>query len=49
MSNDNAKCAHEICRCPRGRDSEYCSQHCEDAAGADVTEIVCDCGCPTCG
>lgn len=48
MNNENNKCAHGVCRCPRTRDSEYCSSHCEAAAQQDMTEISCDCGCPTC-
>jgi hypothetical protein len=43
MANEN-KCAHEQCRCPAANDSDYCSQHCEDADKADVTEIICECG-----
>jgi hypothetical protein len=29
-------------------DAEYCSDHCEDAADQDLTEINCDCGHPGC-
>ena len=43
MADDN-KCAHEMCSCPKATDSDYCSQHCEDAVDQDITEIRCDCG-----
>lgn len=43
MADDN-KCAHELCRCPKAADSDYCSPHCEDAVDQDLTEIRCDCG-----
>ena len=39
------KCAHPACECfTDGR--EYCSQSCEEAA--DLTEIACQCGHPSC-
>ncbi|HLM03060.1 MAG TPA: hypothetical protein VK400_18560 [Pyrinomonadaceae bacterium] len=44
MANTEEKCAQELCRCPRANDSDYCSQQCEDAAGADITGIMCECG-----
>lgn len=47
MADDN-KCAHELCRCAKMNDSDYCSQHCEDAVGQDLTEIRCDCSHPGC-
>lgn len=43
MDNEN-KCAHEQCHCPAANDSNYCSQHCEDADKGDITEIMCECG-----
>ena len=48
MANDG-KCEHEMCRCAATGDTEYCSDHCRDAAGHDMTEIACDCGHPGCG
>ena len=46
---DNNKCAHDICECPRSNDSDYCSQHCQDAVDQDITEIRCDCKHSGCG
>jgi hypothetical protein len=43
MSEDN-KCAHTACNCPVDDDTEYCGEHCEDAAEQDIIEISCDCG-----
>ena len=43
MTEDN-KCAHGACNCAVDDDTEYCSDHCEDAAGQDIIEINCDCG-----
>ena len=48
MTDDNKKCAHKMCRCMTSGDSQYCSQHCEDTADQDLTEISCDCGHPGC-
>lgn len=48
MANTEEKCAHEMCSCPKANDSDYCSQQCSDAAGADVTGIMCECGHPGC-
>lgn len=45
--NDN-KCGHDMCVCAVTGDAEYCSDHCEDAADQDLTEINCDCGHPGC-
>ena len=46
---DDNKCGHEMCVCAvTGDDTEYCSDHCEDAADQDLTEINCDCGHPGC-
>ena len=44
MANTEEKCAHEMCSCPRASDSDYCSQRCSDAANADITGIICECG-----
>lgn len=41
---DDNKCGHAGCLCPVGEDSSYCSEHCENAEDADMTEIACDCG-----
>jgi hypothetical protein len=41
------KCAHPSCRCQVGSDGKYCSELCRNA-GADETEIGCDCGHPDC-
>ena len=46
---DEGKCGYEMCRCGVSGDAEYCSDHCRDAAGQDITEIMCDCGHPGCG
>jgi len=46
---DSGTCAHGACSCPVGGDMEYCSDHCRDAADADITEIACDCGHTNCG
>ncbi len=48
MANNEDKCAHEMCNCPRAGDSDYCSQQCEDAADTDITGIMCECGHPGC-
>ncbi len=47
MADDN-KCGHEICVCTVSGDSEYCSEHCENAEDQDMTEIACDCGHSCC-
>ena len=39
---DQKKCAHATCSCMAERDSEYCSQFCEDSK--DLTTLQCDCG-----
>lgn len=48
MADNDNKCGHDICLCAVTDDAEYCSQHCEDAADQDLTEISCDCGHPGC-
>ena len=48
MADDN-KCGHDACACPISGEQEYCSDHCENAADQDITEISCDCGHPGCG
>ena len=48
MADDN-KCAHEACSCMSAEDSDYCSPQCEAAAGAELTEMKCDCGHAGCG
>ncbi len=45
---ENEKCAHGVCACSARRDSNYCSDYCEDAEGAKVTEIACGCEHPDC-
>lgn len=45
---DQGKCGHEMCKCASKRDDGYCSDHCRDAAGHDLTEIKCDCGHSAC-
>jgi hypothetical protein len=47
MADDN-KCAHDACVCMVTDDSDYCSEHCEDADDQDLVEISCDCGHPAC-
>ena len=47
MADDN-KCAHELCVCAKGADSDYCSEHCKNAVKQDLTELRCDCGHPGC-
>ncbi len=47
MADEN-KCAHDICQCAKAADSDYCSQHCEDAVDQDIVEIRCDCGHQNC-
>ena len=49
MAEDDNKCGHEGCVCNVGGEAEYCSDHCENAADQDITEISCDCGHPGCG
>ena len=46
---DEGKCGHEMCGCSVSGDAEYCSDHCRDAEGQDMTEISCDCGHAGCG
>jgi hypothetical protein len=41
------KCAHVPCLCVPARGEKYCSELCKEA-GADETEIACDCGHPAC-
>lgn len=43
MADEN-KCAHNICSCAKAADSDYCSEHCEDAVDQDIIELRCDCG-----
>lgn len=40
------KCAHPACSCTKGKESDYCSQTCKEAA--DLIEIACQCGHPNC-
>ncbi len=47
--DDNNKCDHEMCNCAVSDDVDYCSDHCEDAADQNLTEIKCDCGHSACG
>jgi len=49
MADDDNRCGHEACACAVSGDREYCSDHCENAADQDITEISCDCGHPGCG
>ena len=46
MPSESKKCAHQSCQCQVTND-KYCSELCKDA-GADETEIGCDCGHPAC-
>jgi hypothetical protein len=41
---DNSSCKHDACVCMTTNDSEYCSDHCKEAAEQDIIEIKCDCG-----
>lgn len=43
------KCSHEMCQCAVQEETEYCSDHCRDAADQDMVEISCDCGHAGCG
>ena len=45
---DNQKCAHELCNCLAAADSDFCSDHCKEAADQDIDEIKCDCGHQDC-
>lgn len=45
---DEGKCGHELCNCVVSGDTEYCSDHCSEAAEQDIVEISCDCGHPGC-
>lgn len=44
----NETCGHDICSCAPQPESDYCSEHCEDAVDQDMIEIKCDCGHPNC-
>jgi len=46
MTPTSKKCAHVSCNC-QVTEEKYCSQLCKDA-GAEETEISCDCGHPAC-
>jgi hypothetical protein len=49
MPEENeGRCGHDGCLCRAAADSEYCSDHCRDAADQDMIEISCDCGHPGC-
>ncbi len=48
MENDNNKCAHTLCMCPKAPNSDYCSGYCENANDVDTTGIACDCGHADC-
>ncbi len=41
---EETKCSHYPCKCMAVADSDYCSDHCKDAAEQDIIEIACDCG-----
>ncbi len=46
---EQKKCAHPICECMVGSDSEFgkfCSDRCR--AAGDTTELRCDCKHPAC-
>lgn len=40
---DNKKCKHNACSCTAAKDSDYCSEYCENAEDTGVTEIACGC------
>lgn len=43
---EKVKCAHDGCHClidKNGDYGKYCSEHCEQAADMDATELQCDC------
>lgn len=40
---EDKKCEHGVCQCVAERDSDYCSEYCEDAEDAGVVEIACGC------
>jgi hypothetical protein len=42
MSKEQKRCDHPACECIVSKDTDYCSQSCEDAG--DMTEISCNCG-----
>jgi hypothetical protein len=47
MSRENPnKCAHPACGCPKEKQSNYCSQSCEEAA--HPTDSAYHCGHPGC-
>jgi hypothetical protein len=41
------KCQHEACMCEPAESSGYCSEFCENASGADMSE-GCQCGHSEC-
>jgi len=48
MPADRAKkCAHPACICVPAEGEKFCSEYCKNA-GANETEIACDCGHPAC-
>jgi hypothetical protein len=36
-AESSEKCAHTPCKCPAPSDDEYCSTHCQNAAGGTET------------
>ena len=48
MANEKSeKCAHVPCVCIPPKGEKYCSQACKEA-GAEETEIACNCEHPAC-
>jgi hypothetical protein len=47
VASEPKKCAHPSCQCHITTGDKYCSEICKDA-GAEETEIGCDCGHPEC-
>jgi hypothetical protein len=43
MAENNKKCAHQACDCLISADDKFCSEYCENAEKARVTEIGCGC------
>jgi len=48
MVDEENRCEHAGCLCVVSDESDYCSDHCENAESQDMTEIACDCGHPGC-
>jgi metallothionein len=43
---DAKKCPNPACSCTLEKEQSYCSPHCDAAKG--TTEVICECGHPSC-